>query len=351
MSNSQLFVPKLKLKDVEELFYGDSYGREKELKSSEAHSRLEQLTRAACPSLEDASDRRWDFFYLPLERRKKLITIPLSVLEYKSDFYIWLQNSGHATIKEGQQRIDRNYIKLLDEVARFIPVMKATNNKIVETAFPFDIRHGRIKGKYVAERVIPREEREAIEADYQRHAVKGLSVQGISLNDYLNTAAICYTSAFKRAKGLTPLEMYNCWADKRHGGMLDIKNPNSEEEFAQWLHSSSWSGSHPFEIVFSWIEIGINLLPPAQDSPYFKPVLSNYDYAGVYLEMVKGLIDKNVPFAAGDFAEVLDYLTGESWFGVNTRSIDSLQYSNSREDRKKYFQHIEWEPIEFLKWK
>jgi hypothetical protein len=199
---------------------------------------------------------------------------------------------------------------------------------------------------------MPEEEADRILKSYEEHIKKNLKVEKISLNDYLNVAAICYKTAFgKKIRGLSPLEMYQKFADGRHGGMLDIKDKNSKEEFSNWLKSRIWIGSHPFEIVFSWHNYGIDLFPPSKDIPYFIIRLGNYDYADVFLRMVEALIKNNVPLEASDLDKIIKYVKGETYFRVNEHDEHFFFYSHSREERKEYFKHIIWDELKIPKWR
>ena len=91
---------------------------------------------------------------------------------------------------------------------------------------------------------------------YKAHKINKSEITEISLNDYLEVAAICYRAAFSnkipeklirtKTKEITPKFLHNCWADQRHGGMFD-----SKEKFMKWYKSRKWQGAHPFEIVYS----------------------------------------------------------------------------------------------------
>ena len=113
------------------------------------------------------------------------------------------------------------------------------------------------------EEIMSQKEKKRILFQYNRHVTKQRGLEkGCSLNEYLNTAAICYRAAYpSKTKEKTLLDMYNRFADGRHGGMLDIKNKNSKKGFMQWYNGCRWIGAHPFEIVFSWHEHGIHLYP------------------------------------------------------------------------------------------
>jgi hypothetical protein len=130
--------------------------------------------------------------------------------------------------------------------------------------------------------------------------------------------------------------------------MLEIKNKESKEVFNHWLNTKANCGGHPFEIVFSWHGHGIHLFPPYPDNPYFTLRVTNYVYAPVFMEMIKALIRKGVPFVSHELKDVLDYLCGESYFTVNAYAEHFIFYSHK--DRK-LLKHIEWDNLNMLKWR
>lgn len=181
---------------------------------------------------------------------------------------------------------------------------------------------------------------------------KNLQINNISLNDYLNVAAICYKAAYKKkTKRLSHLELYKKWTDGRHGGMLDIKNPDSKDEFADWHASGRWAGSHPFEIVFSWHRHGIHLYPPDRWKQQYLLTVTNYAYADDFVKMVKSLIKNEIAFQAANLDDVLDFLTGKKYFTVNSYNDLNLNYIPSKEHKKLYFRYIEWEEPNVVRFK
>ena len=144
--------------------------------------------------------------------------------------------------------------------------------------------------------------------------------------------------------------MYKKWADGRHDGMLDIKNKDSKEEFSNWQKNHS-HGGHPFEIVFSWKQHGIHLYPPYNENPFYGLRVTNYSYAEIFIKMLRALIKNKVPFGAEQINEILDYLTGETYFKVNEYDNLRFIYIPSKEYKDKYFKYIEWDEPNILKLK
>ena len=304
------------------------------------------LTDKAYPTEEDAHEKKWFDFYLPLKRRGHFILVPLGIVLYDKRFFLAFPHSDIEVI--GGREKNEFYSGLIQQISVFSRILKKDPG-IVAKAVPFDIRTGRVLGKYVLQDLLPIEKKEEMLKLYGDHAKKGKKSHGVSLNDYLNTVATCYKAASgNKTNKLTAEKMYRKWADGRDCGMLKIKNKKSKEDFNHWLNTEARCGGHPFEIVFSWHGHGIHLFPPDLNSPYFTLRATNYMYAPAFLEMTKALIRKGVPFVSHQLKDVLDYLSGESFFTVNAYAEHFIFYSH--EDRK-LLKHIEWDKLNMLKWK
>jgi hypothetical protein len=352
---TKAFAPRIRYVEVEGYFH---LNHEQKIYNDAFYAKIEELTGKAFPSFKDKFDTKWQYFYLPMKRKGRLICTPFYIGLYESVYYVSFYGFsalGYLAVDKGNTELYEDYPLFIDEAIRFIPLLKETNNKIIERTFPNDLRRGKVQGKYIYEKenLMPEEERNEIETAYKKHLEKKLSVKEISLNDYFNTAAICYQAIYKeeKIKDLTPREMYQKFADRRHGGMLDIKDPNSKKKYTQWHNSGDWSGQHPFEIVYSFIHLGIHLFPPDQNQPSYRLSVSNKLLTGPFVRMAFALVKHNVPFEAFRLEEGLDYLTGESFADVNVIGLDTFHYYPSRENRKKYFPHIQWDEIEVVNWK
>ncbi len=125
-------------------------------------------------------------------------------------------------IDQGTENFDKWYAHAFREALKFVPLIKKTQNKIIEKTLPYDFRIGKIKGKYVLQKTINRTESRELLKHYEKHILQQAELGEISLEDYLNTVALCYTAAYgKETDGLTPEKMYWKWADKktwRHAG-------------------------------------------------------------------------------------------------------------------------------------
>jgi hypothetical protein len=350
------FDPKLGFEKVEK--YLRPYGLV-QLKNDELFSKLEQLTNMAYPSFEDEWDTRWHYVYMPGKRYGKLICSPFSITLhekkiYSLSFYGYSRGMGFLNIEKGSEKVNDVYALAFDETIRFIPLLKETDNQLIEQTFPYEWRQGKIQRKYIRpiSELMPLEEKEKIAAAYKNHLEKKLTVTEISLNDYLNVCAICLREAFpeKITDDMTPKDIRQRCGDMRHGGMLELENPDSKKEFMEWFNSDSWRGAHPFEIVFSTPH-GIMLYPSEQDHPFYRLSIHDPFYYKQYVRMVYILIENNIPFEAHSLEEGLEYITGEAYVGVNVMEEGAFRYESSKEYEEKYLPYIQWDKIEVVKWK
>lgn len=322
-------------------------GREsKTIQDSRLYKAIVKLTEKAYTTEEDEYGKRWIDFYIPLKRRGYLILVPLGIILYEQKYFLSLQESQIEVCK-GKDK-DDFYLDLIEQTLEFVRIIRKDPD-IVQKSIPYDIRTGRIRGKYILEDLLPAEKKEEVLKLYREHLKKVKRLPGVSLNDYLDTAAICYRAAFGSiADGMTAEEMYRKWADGRDCGMLEIKDRKSKEDFSKWLVMKSHCGGHPFEIKFSWHGHGIHLIPPDNDRPYFTLRVTDYSYTKPFIEMVKALIKNRMPFKAHDLEGVLNYLAGESYFTVNAYDKHFILYDPG--DRK-LVKHIEWDEPKVVTWK
>lgn len=325
---------------------------EKRIQDSELYKAIKTLSKKAFPSEDSEYDKRWKDFYLPLKRRGYVILVPLSIMLYENKFFVSFPSSLiEWEVDKGRTNNDfsRNFYRnLIGQILALCPILKK-NPDIVSMALPYDMRTGKVLGKYVLEKLMSSGKKEGIAKLYCDHLQKAITTVDISLDDYLDIAALCYRACFgRKTGGLSAEQMYKKWADGRDCGMLEIQNRKSKKEFARWLDHKSHCGGHPFEIVFSWIDHGIHLFPPRQERPYFTLRVSNYAYAMRFLDMVMALIRKQVPFRAHELERVLDYLSGDTYFSVNTYSQHFIYYNS---EYKKLLKHIKWDDPAVVAWK
>lgn len=345
--------PKIRYDDIEYHLHGFE---ERHIESDKVYALAEELTNFAYPTHED-HDKRWEYFYVPVNRNSKTIAIPIWVMKYNEEFFIIVQSFGSFRIKKEDKdtkkinRTEKFYHNVITDTLRLIPILKK-DESILQKMIPYDIRTGKIKGHYILDNLLSQEIKKTILENYERHVEKNLQITDTSLNDYLNVAAICYKAAYKKeAESISNIDMYKRWADGRDGEMLSIKDWDSKKEFSEWHHSGGYMGGHPFEIVFSWHRHGIHLYPPNEQSPYYNLRVTNYAYAQSFLEMVDALIKNDIPFSVGKLEDVLDFLAGDTYFTVNVMEEHHFRYILSREYKQKYFPYIEWDEIKAVKWK
>ena len=327
------------------------------IESTRLYIKVKELTEMAVPTQVNQRDRRWNYFYVPLKYHGKNAVIPMSIMEYNSSYYIYFPSTESLRslrVTEGNSEYSSVYDKVISGAAEFLPNL--VDIKSLEDLVPYEFRAGKIRGKYVLgkEWLIKEEEAEMILSEYEEHIkhIDELPMAGasISLNDYLRVVYIAYEAVFEEVKEMTPKEAYEYLADFRHGGMLNIKDPNSAEQFNKWL-SNIPAGSHPFEIVAGFGLVGISLVPPmlaeySSGEKYFVISAGSLVYYKTYLAMLKALMHEKVPVIAPQLEEILEYLTGESYFLVNRYGSEGVSY---RDVQPEYFAYIEWDPLEVVK--
>jgi len=60
---------------------------------------------------------------------------------------------------------------------------------------------------------------------------------------------------------------------------------------------------------------------------------------------------EKIPFRVDELKNVLDYLAGETYFTVNDYEEHNFWYMPTREYKKTFFRHIEWDKIKIPQWK
>ncbi|MGC9085038.1 MAG: hypothetical protein ACP5IT_02510 [Thermoproteota archaeon] len=337
------FTPRATVYEFE-LYLSGSF-EEKVIENNEIYSLVKKLVSKVFVTYQDKFEKRWFYFFLPLRIRKRFICIPFAVVKYKKDFFVSFKrlHTNSMRIKKGNKRYEDFYFNIFKDAIRFLPLTEKLNP---EKFIPYDIRQGKIKGKFVLRKVMSKEEAEEIKREYKKQLER--RTERVSLSDYLNACAISYRAAFgDKVQHLKPVEMYKKFADGRDCGMLEIKDYDSKEEFEAWLKEKSHCGGHPFEIVFSWLGHGIHLYPPEEDSPYFLLNVTNYGYAEEFVKMLKSLIENKIPVRTYDLDEVLEFLTGESYIRVNDYGehyIDYIFFSGGKEE-KHLLPFIEWDEV------
>ena len=134
-------------------------------------------------------------------------------------------------------------------------------------------------------------------------------VSRISLNDYLEVAAVAYRairkeleerpSAFARPdiEHMSPREMYDRFAEKRRGVFLTLA-PDDKAAFRKWHRSGAWKGLHPFEIITS--SGGGICLYPSGDKPCYKLMCNDEWLSRWYVKIVEAFRAHGIPVEASD---------------------------------------------------
>lgn len=323
------------------------------IENNHIYNLVKKLTNYAFPEREEYGDLFWEDFYVPIKIYGKLRLLPLKIKKYKENFYLFFRFLTYMEVKRGNIETEKFFEVVLKETLKFLPILK-NNPNIVKKLVPYKFRSGRIKAKHVMDNVMSKEEAENIKKNYEKLRSSNIKIEKISLDEYLEVAAVCYKAAFKeKTKGLSKVKMYKKWADGRDCGMLEIKDKRSKKEFENWLKTKAHCGGHPFEIVFSWTRHGILLYPPRPDRPYFTIGFMNYTYAEPYVEMVKALTRDKIPVEAMDLNDALELLTGEKQLSVNEYGEDfytTIFYSHHPSERR-LFKFIEWDDLKVVKFK
>jgi hypothetical protein len=221
-------------------------------------------------------------------------------------------------------------------------------NRMVEARLPLASRTGKIQRAFTwLEGEEPDMEEDTLQKLESVCSFVELSprLKKLTVADYLTTAAIAYDAAFESAASLSPLEKYKSLADGRHGGMLDL-SPNNAKAFAQWFQSRSWSGTHPWEIVYGNPH-GIML------SPRFDEKLSSWSFdLSVHTEvwyvaavkMTIALAARAKPIQFRDFTTVIGVLRGTDMVTVG-RDPQCVSLEDLQMTRPDAVGHIQWESI------
>lgn len=220
----------------------------------------------------------------------------------------------------------------------------AAYNRRVERLFPLACRTGKLlrKDTWPVKDGLPLSARD--DRRLGKALASGASARpwrALSVERYLATAAIGYDAVFPELRPLTPREKHARRADGRHGGMLDLP-PRDADAFARWFDSRTWSGTHPFEIVFGHPH-GI-LLWPSRAGSAWRLVLG-VDSLGLYVAAARMAIAfgrSRVPFQLQRADEVLAALRGEDWVEIGPR-YGQLSLEELRERRPDSVARVRWD--------
>lgn len=336
----------------ESLYYlFPSLFKEKKIINDRVFEEIKEMTKLAYPDEESKYDKRWFGFYLPVRRGTRWVAaVGISIMEYNARYFVQIEDFGSLEVSKGNGESEEEYMQLVSDIARLSRVLKA-KHMLINELVPYSLRKGKILGKYVLKETLPENERREMLEEYLNAIKNAKPAYPISLNGYLDAAAVCYRAVFKDAEKFTPEEMYRKWADGRDCGMLGIADKDSKAEFSEWLAAKAICGGHPFEIVFNMAEEGLSLYPPRKDNPKFALYVGSISLYRAYRLAAKALIEARIAFITPQLEEALKYLAGETYIGVNERDIFAQPYDPSNAGSKKLFKHIIWDEIDLPRWR
>ena len=237
-------------------------------------------------------------------------------------------------------QIERRLKAALKDFARY--------NRFVEKKLPLASRTGKIKRRLSwpkhAKSPLPLRQMRRLEQVLEEAKGRPL-LEKMTLSRYLNTVAIAYDVAFKEFRPLSPLEKYKKKADGRHGGLLDLR-PDDSEAFSKWYHSSAWSGTHPWEIVFGHPH-GIMISPHSDEGNHQWGYSMWVDSLGWYTtaaRMAMALGEHKNPFELYDQKKVLDALKGIDEVDVGP-GLYEVHYDDLKKKRPDALGFIRWDPV------
>ena len=313
------------------------------------YDKADSLVKRFKPNHRFGSDKRWLSFYLPIGSGK---CMPIPIIYYDEKYYIGIPSIGSFILTKSDRNNYNSKTKgillgkvntLLDSISNF---KYLTDEKELDKRVPYEFRTGKILRKDLVDRrsLMPADEANSIINRYRASKAKPIH-EGITVNDYINTAFICYKVLFPEDSGKDPTEVYKSHADFRNAGLLDI-DKSVKEAFNNWLNTDL-SGSHPFEIVAGWSHQGILLYPPTDNKPYYILDAGAYIYFKDMVRVMNSLIDNNVPVKVPSLAKALKYLTGDEYVKVNELSDNYIRYDMIK-GNKRAVSRIIWDRLEVL---
>jgi len=170
------------------------------------------------------------------------------------------------------------------------------------------------------------------------------SWDSLTSDKYLEIVGRAYDAAYPDMRNLAAREKHSLKADGRHGGLLDLPVQDARA-FRDWYMSKTWSGTHPWEIVFGHPH-GVMLSPVPDPDAGWRFHLS-VDSAGMYLHAVKMAIalgDGSAPFMFDGKDRVVSALLGADLVEVGP-FYDQLSLADLRDVRPEAVDRVEWDPV------
>ncbi len=190
--------------------------------------------------------------------------------------------------------------------------------------------------------------------------------------DYCQIAYLAVSDDQKVDKALSGRELYECYADGRHEGLLDI-NPNSESEFADWLdgkHPLKTGGGHPWEIKRGGNTTHIDLRvqrPSGYQQDSFLIELFGHSSSRLVetIKMFLAIYEASLPISIAYPIKIRKRLLGQDNIGIipNYNSLhranqhfleeddvfDVMYFEDIKVHEKKVVPFIRWEALPMLK--
>jgi hypothetical protein len=248
--------------------------------------------------------------------------------------------NNDALWKQALDQIEHRLNSALNDSSRY--------NRFVEKNLPFACRAGKVR----RELTWPKKSKRPLLLEAVDLLEKALGdakkfplLPQMSLSRFLKTSAIAYNAGFKDLRSLSPLRKYRKKADRRHGGLLDLSQYDADA-FHKWFHSKTWSGCHPWEIVFGHPH-GIMLSPQYHENSRFWSYWLCVDSLGWYVtaaRMAIALARHKIPFEFLNQRDFLDALRGRDDVDVGP-DLYAVKYGDLKKQRPGSLGDIRWDPI------
>lgn len=261
-------------------------------------------------------------------------------------------------------------------------------NAQIQEQYPLEFRYGTVAGCIVREMFSDRFRLDKAIGKTKAKQFVRLVEKGYFLNEehfiaksmtanrYFEYCKIAYLAAAAKKENLDSSEsgraLYKRFADGRHEGLLDI-NPDSEQEFADWLdgkHPKRSSGGHPWEIKRggSFTHIGLRV-----QRPYYAPKdgfkIELYGNANIRLaetiKMFLAIYKAGLPITIAFPDNIRKRLLGQDNFGIipsyespshadqhflpEEDVYDVIYFNDVGRYKKRIMPFIRWEALPILR--
>ncbi|MCB1073302.1 MAG: hypothetical protein KDK96_09420, partial [Chlamydiia bacterium] len=266
----------------------------------------------------------------------------------------------------------KNWIKAAKEIYKSYPLNRRygiVSNSIIRFSLPELYQIDEELGKAKTKKFI-----RLVEEGYF-YTAKNTIRETMTANDYFEYCRIAYLAGKRRNehidKTLTGREMYKCYADGRHEGLLEI-NPNSITEFADWIddkHPKRSRGGHPWEIKRggNTTHIDLNVFRPSYDNTNFIVSLGGASISKLKetICMFLGIHEAGLPISISDPEGIRKRLLAQDNIGIfpyynslhradqyfheHDDVYDVLYFDDLGKYKRRITPFIIWEPLPILK--